>query len=166
MLDLETFSTLWEDLKPELAKLKDEATELRESVGEPDINETPSDLHERLIRQRRAQDRLEAIVADLGSVLSRCQILVSDLENVYEDQWRDTMQKTRIGEYTSAKERDATFAAGSIQQLINLRKAKRFAADVEEVYTYVKFKYYGLDKARRDTEARIKLLSFESHLES
>jgi len=142
-----------------------EADELRAAPGEVDIDEHVSGLHERLIRSRRAQDRMETLLAELGLIKSRVKMAVVEAQNSYDDQWRNVMERTRIGEYTSAKERDSTYAAGSIEQLIKLRKAQRMLAEVEEVFDYVQLRFRGLDTARREIELRIRIISLESSLE-
>lgn len=130
----ETFSTLWDELVPTLKEYRREAEEVRTTISESYVSGVES---------RVALDRLETIVADLGLIRSRCRIVVSENEDAYEDAWRSTMHKTRIGEYTSAKERDATYTTGAVEQLIALRRAKRMLADVDEVYEYCLIKYRG-----------------------
>lgn len=155
----------WSTINPKLAALAVEANELR-TIGLSNESETLSDLYERLLRARQSQDRLEAIVAELGRLRSRARIQVAQANDTYEDAWRAVMDKTKIGEYSSAKEREAMYTSGAVQELINLRKAKRLAADVDEVYEYCLLKYRGLDAARREIDSRVRLINVQGMLES
>jgi hypothetical protein len=159
------FPSLWAEINPRLGELAVEAKELRESPGVSDVSEDVADLHDRLVSARQAQDRLEAILSEVGRLRSRARIAVSERQDEYDDQWRTVMEKTRIGEYDSAKEKNARYDAGSIQQLVNLRRAKRAAADVDEVYEYINLKYRGLDAARREIDSRVRMLTVANQLE-
>ena len=142
-----------------------EATELRGSVSEPNTAETVEDLHERLIATRKAQDRLEAIVADLGRLRSRSRIRVAELQDAYDDAWRNSFSISRVGEYDSAKAQDARHTLAAMNEMIELRKAKRLNADIEEVYDFVVLKHRGLNSSRQDLDLRIKMLSVAGYLE-
>lgn len=152
-------------MDPTLKTWRTEAAELRASVEVSDVTASLDTLHAQLVASRRAQDRLEAILADAGLVRARLRKLVSELEGVYEDKWRDAMNATRIGEYASAKEKDATYATQALQELVNVRRAKRMLADAEEVYDYVQVKHRGMDSARRDIDSRIRMISLAAQLE-
>lgn len=158
MLTVE-FPQLWAELNPRLGELAIEANELRQSPGVSEVSEDIVSLHERLVLARQAQDRLEAIFAEVGRLRSRARIVVSERQDMYDDRWRTVMESTRIGEYDSAKEKNARYDAGAIQQLIDLRRAKRVAADVDEVWEYINLKYRGLDTARREIDSRMKTLA-------
>lgn len=161
----EEFNTLWSELNPKLAALAIEANTLRELPGVSSESEGISDLHGRLVRTRQAQDRLEAIVADIGRVRSRVRLMVSDAKDAYDDAKITAMQRNRIGEYTSAEERSLTLKAASFDEYRILKQAERKEAEVTEVFDYCQLKYKGLDSARRDIDTRIRLISLQSSLE-
>jgi hypothetical protein len=150
------FSSLWAELNPKLAELVAEVAALRASVTTPDSDSAISDLYEAMVAAGQAQERVEAILAEVGRARSRARIVVSERQDEYDDQWRNTMINTRIGEYDSAKEKNARYDAGSIQQLVNLRRAKRMLADVEEAFDYVNIKFRGLSTAARDIDSRMR----------
>lgn len=155
----------WQDVSPSLKAYKQEVDDLRAAPGEVVEDETIQTLHARLIESRRSQDRLEAIVADLGLVKSRCKTALAEAQAAYDDAWREKMLSTRIGEYTSAQERNATYAAAALKELMVLRKTQKMLTEVEEMYDYALFKYRGLDSSRRDVETRMRLLNIEGMLE-
>lgn len=155
---------LWGEASQSLKAYKAEVDELRAAPGDLGNAETPQALHERVTLSRRMQDRLEAIVADLGMVRSRCKLAVTEAQDAYDDKWRMAMLKSRTGEYASAQEKNATYAASAIDELVALRKAKRMLAEVEEVYDYALFKFKGLDGSRRDTESVLRMVSVETTL--
>lgn len=162
---LETISSLWDELAPTLKAYKAEVDVLRSTPGPVREDEQLDALYTRLVLTRRCQDRLEAIAADLGMVRSRCKIAVSEAQDAYDDRWREVMINSKVGEYSSAQERNATYTAGAVNELVHLRRAKRMLADVDEIYDYSMFKFRGLDSSRRDTESRIRMLNVESMLE-
>ncbi len=166
MSNLSEFTELWSDMDSMLKGFLSEAKELRDSVPEPQVSDDPHTLHERLVASRAAQNRLEGILSDVGQVRSRLRKLVTQLNDEYEDKWRDTMSRTRTGEYMSGKAQDATYQLGAIEELRNLRRGKQMLADAEEVYDVVYLKHRGMDSARRDYETLLRTISIESRLES
>lgn len=155
----------WKLVNPKLAELAVEANDLRD-IGKTAEDETLDQLHQRLVRARSNQDRLESIVAELGRLRSRARVKTAEAQDAYDDKWREVMNATKIGEYSSAKEREGIYATGAINQLIALRSAKRTQADVEEVYEYCLLKYRGLDAARREVDSRVRLINVQGMLES
>jgi hypothetical protein len=148
-------SELWADINPGLKQWKVELDGLRD-CGEFSDGEIAQHTYDRLVMMTRALSRMEKIVADIGLVRSRVKIAVDEAQNAYDDRWREVMQSTRIGEYTSAQERNATYTASSVQQLLALRRAQRMYADIQELYDYAMFRYRGLDNERRFTDSLLR----------
>lgn len=163
---LEQFSSLWDELDPKLASLVVEARELREAVSQSKETDSVSTMHANLLAGRRSLDRLEAIVAEVGRLRARAKISVSDAKDAYEEAMIAVMQKTRIGEYTSADERRMTYKAACFDEYRTLRKAEKYEAAIAEVYDYCLMRYRGLDSSRKDLDTRIRLISLQSALES
>lgn len=155
------FKELWSDLDSMLRKYRDEVTELRDAAGPVHHSESMIQLKDRLTTNRQSLDRIEAIIADVGLVRAKCKQMVAELEESYEQRWAEVMGQTRVGEYTSAKERDATYATGAIQERVNLRRGEKILADISSVHEFCLTKFRGLSTAQRDTETRLKLFNVE-----
>lgn len=164
LTDLKKFAELWTEMDPALLAYREEAKALRASVSDPGESDSLQTHHDRLIAQRRAQTRLGAILADVRLIRSRVKKLVFDLQAIYDDKFAENVVNDRTGEYMSGKAQDAKYSAGALQEMINLRRAKRMLADVEEVFEYVKDKYYDLGNARSDTDSIIRILTLENSL--
>lgn len=163
---LDTLTPLWAEVSPALTNYREQAKRLRDSQEPPSIDETPGQIHGRIVNTRIALDELETILADVGLVRSRVEQAVAEAQEAYDDQWRATMERTQIGEYSSAQERNATYTTGAVDELIKLRRAKKLLAEVKEVYDFCQIKYRGLDAARIDTINRAKLFNITGYLES
>lgn len=150
------FQQLWSELDPALKAYRTEATELRDAPGEVTHGESLQQLHDRLVNTRRSLDRLEGIIADVGLVKSKCKQMVDDLQETYDQAWIAVMQRTRIGEYTSAKERDATYTAGALEERVRLRRGQRILDDINSIHEFCLTKFRGLTASQRDTETRLR----------
>jgi hypothetical protein len=159
------YSAMWEGIDPTLKEWREEARELRESVGELNGGDSLQTLHEHLIAARRAQTRLEALMADCALLRSRIRKLLLDLDAVYEDKFAENVLNDRTGEYQSAKAQDARYKAGALSELRNVRQVKNWLTDVEEVYEFIRTKYWGLDAVRDDLKSLVRIISLESQLE-
>lgn len=153
---VQEFGQLWADFNPRLAELTAEVAALRASVTVPEAEATVSELHDTLVAADQALDRVETILAEVGRARSRTRVAVAEAQDAYDDQWRTVMQQTRVGEYSSAQERNATYQAGSVEQLIILRRVKRMLADVEESFDYINLKHRGLVAAARELDSRMR----------
>ena len=154
------------DLESKLAALATEAKELRESVVEPKQTDSVSTMHASLLAARRALDRLEAIVADVGRLRARARARVAEAKDEFDEATIQAMQKSKIGEYSSAEERRMTYKAASFDQFRALRQAEKQEALISEVYDYCYMRYRGLDGARKDLDTRIRLITLQTSLES
>lgn len=161
---IDTLAPLWADTSESLMLYVKKVNELRLSAGPSASDETISHLHERLVETRNALDEIESYLSDVGQVRARCRQAVYEAEQAYDDAWRATMERTKIGEYTSAKERDATYTTGAVDELVRYRKAKKILADVEEAYEAIQLRYRGLDNARRDIDSRTRMMGIEATL--
>jgi hypothetical protein len=164
-MSLNKFAAFWEDMDETLKQWRNEAVELRESIPAPSVSDNIHSLHEQIVAARRAQDRLESIVGDLGLLRSRLRKLVAELQAEFDDKFAQNVINDRVGEYSSAKAQDARYSAGALVELRNLRKAKKMLLDVEDVYDYVNLRFRGTDSARRDIDSRIRIINLESQLE-
>lgn len=153
---VQEFAQLWADFNPRLAELTAEVAALRGSVSVPEVDATVSQLHDALVEAGQALDRIEMILAEVGRARSRARVAAAEAQDAYDDQWRTVMQRTRVGEYSSAQERNATYAAGSFDQLLVLRRVKRMLADVEEAFDYINLKHRGMVASTRELDSRMR----------
>ena len=161
----DSFKQLWADIDPALLNYREEAKALRASVEPPSESDSLDTIHARMVGSRRALDRMEAILAELGLIRSRLRQLVAELQESYDEAWRKAFDSTRVGEYMSAKEKDAQYALKSLDQLASLRKGEKWLNQAEEVYDYVNLKYRGLLSAHRDYETRIRIITLPGGFE-
>jgi hypothetical protein len=148
-----------------LLKLAEEATKLRDSIRPFNIDESVQDLHETLVQCRAVRDRLEQMVSLLGLKKSQAHSTAVEAQQTFQDAWDEAANSSKVGEYSSAKEREATYNAQCLVQLIAARKAKRAEDDLAGVYDFCQSKLRGVDAIRRDLDARIKMLSMIGFLE-
>lgn len=159
---LDKYRHLWDDMDQSLKDYKTEARQLREeSFGDPSYGDGVGALHQRLVSLQRSLHRMTTILGDVGFIRSRLRSLVSDLNDAYEDKWREAFNAAQTGEYMSAKEKDAMYTTRAVQELINLRRAKRMLNDTEAVYELINLYHRSMDSSRRDTDTRLRVISGE-----
>lgn len=140
------------------------ATDLRDEAkvgGFP--SEGPADLHETLLKHRKALDALEEIVARTGRLKARADMVVREKQNVLED--AEVHAETLKSEYSTALEKNSHIKAQTVDQRIAWRKAVRQRDQVADAHEYVKTLYRGLDGSRRDLDTRIRLITLQTSLE-
>lgn len=142
-----------------------EAEELRHSVSEPSTEETLTDLHDRLVRTRQAQDRIEGILAKLIRLRGKSRRTVRTAKGDLDEKLNTVIRGSRVVEYSTAREREAVYDLGCFQQKRGLLITERMLAEVEMAHEFVSLLHRGIDGSRRDIDLRIRVVSLESRLE-
>lgn len=124
-------------------------------------------LHETLVVNRGMIERLESLTATLGFWKTRTAQAVAARKAEYDDAYMQAATKKNVGfsDYASAKEKDAHFALGTIEQTMKLRKAEATHRDVDAAWDYCRILLRGAEGVQRDMELRIRLISLRSQLE-
>lgn len=157
---------LGKDMSPVLIEAVTSARDYREAVR----HETDDDvetIHATLVINRGMIERLEQLVAHLGFLRSRAAQVVATRKGEYDDAYVASATKKTVGfaDYASAKEKDAHFALGTIDQTIALRKAEASYRDVDAAWEFCRTMLRGAEGVQRDMELRIRLISLRSQLE-
>lgn len=153
-----------EDQDAYLKKALQEANELRKSVHHDGMpTEGPADLHDQLLRHRKAMDRLEEHLAVVGRVRAGVDRMVSAAQDVLDDAEAQATQLKE--EYSTALEKNSHIRLQTLDQRIVLRKAVRRRSEVVEVHEFIKVMHRGVDASRRDLDSRIRLITLQGSLE-
>lgn len=152
-------------LADQLAAWCNEAAELRASPGESTTEETLTDLHDRLVRCRQAEDRIEEILGRLIRLRGMTRKKARASKDVLEDAANEVIRNAKVPEYSSVRERDARYELSVLEQKRAWRKAERTLANVDLAYEFVALTHRGIDAARRDCETRVRIVTLESRLE-
>lgn len=149
------------DLTPTCTKVLGEITALRELVHVGETHDTVPDLHEQLLHNRAQIDIMEALTARMLLTRSRTQQAVSDAKGAVDDAMMNTATKpsARLGEFASAKEKEAHYMLGAVDQTMTLRKAERLHRDVDSTWDYCRVLLRGAEQVQRDLETRMRMLS-------
>lgn len=156
--------SLSEEMSEGLKRVVSECHEIRTKVSPGSITEGPTELHERLLTARHAQDRAEMIVAELGRLHSRASIAVADLRGRLEDA-EASAELPPAEDYSTARERNARLSLAVVDERIAVRRATRQKEEVWEALEYCRLLHRGIDGSRRDLDLRIRLLSMQTMLE-
>lgn len=153
------------DIPPALNHAVTSMRDLREEVGIGDQDD-PVSLHDQLKKNRKAMDRAETFVAELGRLHSKAAIAEEDYKGYLEDAEATALQKAGPAEeYSSGKERNARLAVMVMDERIALRKAARQRAEIQEALDYARTLFRGMDASRRDVETRLRMITLETGLE-
>lgn len=142
-----------------------EAANLRASLDSGLSEETLADLHERLLRARAAQDRIEGILGQLLRLRGRIRLAVRSARDAYDDRLDEVIRSTKVTEYSSVREREAQFALGAFEERRGVRSVEKMLVEVDTAHDYVSLLHRGIDGARRDVDLRVRILTTESRLE-
>lgn len=132
----------------------------------PSTSETPADLHQRLLTSRAAMTRVADLTGELTLLAGRVKRLLIEARGELEDAEAELVgRKPRhVEDFSSAKERNARMAAGTLETLRKIRKAESAQSEVDSALYYARDRHRELDRAVRDIDTRLRILTFESHL--
>jgi hypothetical protein len=153
------------DISPALEHAVRSMRDLRDEVGIGELDD-PVSLHEQLKKNRKAMDRAETFVAELGRLHSKAVIAEEDHKGYLEDAEATALQKAGPAEdYSSGRERNARLAVMVMDEKIALRKVARQRAEIQEALEYARTLFRGMDASRRDVETRLRMITLETGLE-
>lgn len=159
-------TALSQDLTPTCAVVIKEARSVRDEVSVGEASDAVPDLHDRLLVNRAQIERLEYLTAQMLLARARTQQAVTDAKAEVDDAVMQTATKPsfKIGEYASAKEKEAHYALGSVEQTMRLRKAERLHRDVDSTWDYCRVLLRGAEQVQRDLESRIRIITITDRL--
>lgn len=155
------------DLSPRLLKWVDECTSLRKAVDKPDLADGPHALHKQLLQARRGLDRIEEVLTQLISLKSRSragmQAAKWQLEEAESRAYNS--RKIAFGEFATGKEKEAWVYSQVVPEKMALNRLLLLDEEVGATLEIVRTLHRGIDSFRRDTDARLRLITFERSLE-
>lgn len=160
-------AVLSKDLAPVLIDAIEQARDARDGVRAVQADDDMDTLHQQLVINRAMIERLEHLTSTLGLMKSRTEQAVAQRRAEHDDAYMHSATKKNVGfsDYASAKEKDAHFALGTVDETLRLRKAEATHRDVAAAWDYCRILLRGAEGVQRDMETRIRLISLKSQLE-
>jgi hypothetical protein len=96
------------------------------------------EMHQQLVINRAMIERLEYVTSSLGFMRTRTEQAVATAKAEYDDAYMRAATKKTVGfaDYASAKEKDAHFALGTVDETLRLRKLEANHRDVTAAWDY------------------------------
>lgn len=159
--------TLTKDVAPVLIEAITQARATRDDVRAARADDDMDALHAQLVVNRGMIERLEYLTSTLGFMKSRTEVAVAQRKAEYDDAYMRSATKKAVGfsDYATAKEKDAHFSLGTVDETIRLRKAENVHRDVLAAWDYCRTLLRGAEGVQRDMELRVRLISLRSQLE-
>lgn len=160
-------STLNSEVAPQLIKSLSEISEIRKSVHAGSMEDTPVDLHTQLVFNRAAIERLEVLVGQLTLLKARTDDILSKRKAAYDDAYMKAATKPSLslGDFSTAKEKDAHFNLAATEEMFAMRKAEAFHRDVYAAWDFARIYLRGAEQTQRDIDTRIRLITITHSLE-
>jgi hypothetical protein len=131
----------------------------------PSTAETPADLHERLLVTRAGMTRVSELLGELTLLTGRIRAALVDRKGALEDEESTVVtprgHRVLTEDYSSAKERNARLAGATLEARRRVRQVEKVLADADAALTYGRDRHRELDRAVRDIDTRLRILSFE-----
>lgn len=144
------------------------ALEYSKGAPWPGKDATPWDVKDALVEARARLDRVESLLAAALALRYVTMSRARKLELAADDAWDDRAGAERRrprGDFTSAKEQHAYWNLDIRPQRQEARKARELADYVQSVHDRVRLHYDSLNTRRRDLDARLTHLRWESNQE-
>lgn len=160
-------SSLNTEVAPQIIETLGEVSEIRKSIHAGSLDDDPSDLHEQLLFNRASIERLEVIVGNLLLLKARTENILASRQAAYDDAYMKAATKPSmaLGDFSTAKEKDATFNLSATEEMFALRKASAFHRDVYSAWDFSRINLRGAEATQKDIEVRIRLITLNSALE-
>lgn len=170
MKDLaEILEGLSSDVNPAVMTALRDATESREMVRPGDTEDSLYDIHNQLVNNRRAIERLEYLTSTLALLKSRTAQAVAARRGAYDDAYMKAATKPSVAgfgnDFTTAKEKDAAFNLAAMDEQLALRKAEAAHRDVESAWDYCRVLLRGAEGVQNDLSTRLRIITLTSQLE-
>jgi hypothetical protein len=161
------FTTMAGGVSQTLIESMQIARAARDDVRAAKADDGMDEMHQQLVVNRAMIERLEYVTSSLGFMKTRTEQAVAQRRAEYDDAYMAAATKKSVGfaDYASAKEKDAHFALGTVQETLNLRKAEATHRDVTAAWDYCRTLLRGAEGVQRDMELRIRLINLRSQLE-
>lgn len=134
-------------------------------LGAPSTAETPADLHERLLVTRAAMTRVSEITGSLTLLSGRVKAALVEARGELDDEESSIVtRRPKVSfteDYSSAKEKNARIGAATLETRRKVRQTEKVAVDLDAALAYARDRHRELDRAVRDIDTRLRLLSFE-----
>lgn len=159
---------------PDVTVFLDQAvTEAVKLRADTDLGGTldPADLAHTLRDIRGRQDRVEELLRQVTRIRGRAVLAAQLAQHKLDDgvdqalHTNRTASVSRLGEYSSAHERDAEANLATIDLRFAARAAHQLARRCDETVDVLRLTHRGLDGIRQDIHALLRASAFESHLE-
>lgn len=141
------------------------------NMDAPNTGETPGDLHQRLLITRAAMTRVGELAGQMTLLGGRVKSAMIERRGAQQDAEAKIMSEPKGGrrvtfteDFASGQERNARLAAGTVAERSALRRVERLSAELDAALTYTRDRHRELDRAVRDVETRLRLLTFEDRL--
>lgn len=143
-----------------------EAMALVHDLGDPHVDESFSDLHTRLLVTRSAMTRLAALLGELIQIRFRVEQVLIDRRGELEEAEAVVVGQQRhvVEDFSSAKEKNARLAAGTLESRRRVRVIEKLLKDVDAAVEYIRTRHRELDRAVRDIDTRLRIISFEPNI--
>lgn len=142
-----------------------EAFSLVSELGPPNTGESLSDVHTRLLVTRSVMSNVSESVARLIRVRGMVRQEQIEREGVLDDAESAALSEPTkpsfVEDYSSAKERNAKLGAKTLQERISVREAKTVAVDIDSAFEYARNRLWELDRAVRDVDTRLRIVTYE-----
>lgn len=147
-----------------------EADALRSSLTYPEADAPPVIVLESLHEVRTATDRIETLVRRVAIVKSRSEQRVADAEHAYEDQWSTAARGEKMvgqrWDNAAPRERYAKYDLTAMEDKMAVREAQRLHRQIATAFDVLKMIHKGLESMRWSLDARLRLITVDTRLES
>jgi chorismate mutase len=132
---------------------------------QPGFNDDAELLYSKLVKLRAQIDRVNSLLLQALTVQNEVRHALAKAKEEHEDSWNKQAAKGHVPEYSSAKERDATYSVATIELKIKQRVVERSAADIDYLVDYLKTAQRGMDGRRRDLDSLVRARASAQALE-
>jgi hypothetical protein len=155
------------DLSPRLLKWVSECSAIRKALDKPDLADGPHALHKQLLQARRGLDRIEEVLTQLVALRGRTRAGMLGAKWALEEAESKayTSRKIAFGEFTTGREKEAWVYTQTVIEKLGLNRLTLLDEEVGATLEIVRTLHRGIDSFRRDTDSRLRLITFERSLE-
>lgn len=141
-----------------------ETANLPSDLGPPHVGESLTDLHQRLLLTRSAMTSLADLIGELTLFQGRVEATLIERRGVLEEAEATALagRKRLVEDFSSAKEKNARLGAETLSEARGVRQVEKLLAQVKAASIYCRDRHRELDRAVRDVETRVRILSLES----
>lgn len=145
-------------------------TELRFVESKVGPHSAPSQVMEELWDVRVRIDQIEELLLQTYRLKEKLKRAYIASKAIYEDKWDEEYKRvsnnitSRMGDYTSARERAAEINLKLLDFKRSERLANELSSTANETYEYIKIAHNGIDAVKHDLQSIIRVYQIESSL--